>query len=619
MDKKILLVAINAKYIHSNLAVHSIRVSLEKNGYSAEVREYTINNQIEEILDDIYIRKPALIGFSCYIWNREYVEKLIVELGKLMPKCAVFLGGPEVSYNTDYYLDKYSNVTGVMVGEGEETFLEVVEKFHYSNHNKSNVMKNEINNEDIEIYSIDNHNINFDYNKNSYNNIAGLCTRNNRKPTLREPLDMSSIPFPYSNLKEFENRIIYYESSRGCPFSCSYCLSSIDKKLRFRDLELVKNELLFFIENRVAQVKFIDRTFNCLKERCEEIWQFIKDNDNGYTNFHFEISADLITDKQIEILNSMRPGAVQLEIGVQTTNEDSIKAIRRKMDIDKLREVVRRLRAPKNIHLHLDLIAGLPYEDIESFKRSFNDVYNMNPDELQLGFLKLLHGSTMYDDADGYGIVCKSFPPYEVLYTNWLSFEDILSLKKTEEVVEIYYGTGQFVNSINYLIDFFDTPYDFYKAVGEFYSEKADGGKKHSRIDRYNILLDFASSLVKASYKEKKLDIDVVKSLLTYDIYVRENIKTRPTFAIDSSIYKDDIKAFARDNNIDKSCHIEVMDKKAVNYISSEDDGFFKDDTEEKTGNLGRTSENTKVFVVFDYSKRNPLNHNGTVEIYEYN
>ena len=604
MDKKILLVAINAKYIHSNLAVHSIRVSLEQNGYSAEVREYTINNQIEEILDDIYIRKPALIGFSCYIWNREYVEKLIVELGKLMPTCAIFLGGPEVSYNTDYYLDKYSNVIGVMVGEGEETFLEVAMKFSCNSQENVELIDKVYKENEIDC--------------SSYDNIAGLCTRANRKPTLREPLDMSAIPFPYSNLKEFENRIIYYESSRGCPFSCSYCLSSIDKKLRYRDLELVKKELLFFLDNKVAQVKFIDRTFNCQKERCENIWQFIKDNDNGYTNFHFEISADLITDKQIEILNSMRPGAVQLEIGVQTTNEDSIKAIRRKMDIDKLRDVVRRLRAPKNIHLHLDLIAGLPYEDIESFRNSFNDVYNMNPDELQLGFLKLLYGSTMYDDAERYGIVCKSFPPYEVLYTNWLSFDDVLSLKKTEEVVEIYYCTGQFVNSINYLIGFFDTPYDFYKALGEFYSEKSDGGKKHSRIDRYNILLDFASGLVKDICKEKNLDIDVVKSLLTYDIYVRENIKTRPTFAIDSSIYKEDIKAFAKDNNIDKSCHIEVMERKAVDYILCEVDSIFKTNILEDDNKVDESIESAKVFVVFDYNKRNPLNHNVHVEIYEY-
>ena len=601
MDGKILLVAINAKYIHSNLAVHSIRGVLEENGYGAEIREYTINNQIEDILDDIYIRKPALIGFSCYIWNREFVEKLIVELGKLLPNCAIFLGGPEVSYNTDYYLGKYSNVTGVMVGEGEETFLEVVEKYFSDEIFRS--PNNE--NEDQQINT----------NSQFISNIEGLCTRENRKPALREPLDMSSLPFPYGDLTEFENRIIYYESSRGCPFSCSYCLSSIDKKLRFRDLELVKKELLFFLENRVAQVKFIDRTFNCKADRAEEIWQFIKDNDNGYTNFHFEISADLITDKQIKILNSMRPGVVQLEIGVQTTNEDSIKAIRRKMDIGKLRDVVAKLRKAKNIHLHLDLIAGLPYEDIESFRNSFNDVYNMEPDELQLGFLKILYGSTMYDDAEGYGIVCKSFPPYEVLYTNWLSFEDVLSLKKTEEVVEIYYGTGQFVNSINYLIQFFETPYDFYKALGEFYSEKSDGGKKHSRIDRYNMLLDYADKLIICNLTDDNLsksmlndlvyDIDIVKTLLTYDIYVRENIKTRPAFAIDAAIYKDDIKAFAFANNIDKSCHIEVMDKKVLSLLKCD-------------CGVNVSGEMDKIFVVFDYGKRNPLNHNASVEIYEF-
>lgn len=580
MEKEILLVAINAKYIHSNLAVQSIRGVLEENGYKARVKEYTINNRVEDILDDIYMEKPVVIGFSCYIWNIEYIEKLVASLGKLLPTCKIFLGGPEVSYNTDYYLDKYSNVSGVMVGEGEETFLELAQKLFAEGIDES--CQNNIGN--IE--------------------LAGLCTRDNRKPLLREPLDMSKLPFPYSNLKEFENRIIYYESSRGCPFSCSYCLSSIDKKLRFRDLELVKKELLFFLENKVEQVKFIDRTFNCLKERCEEIWQFIKENDNGYTNFHFEISADLITDKQIEILNNMRPGAVQLEIGVQTTNEDSIKAIRRKMDIEKLREVVARLRAPKNIHLHLDLIAGLPYEDIVSFRKSFNDVYNMKPDELQLGFLKLLYGSTMYDDAKEYGIVCKDFPPYEVLYTKWLSFDDVLSLKKTEEALEIYYGTGQFVNSINYLIDFYDTPYDFYKALGEFYASKSSNGEKHSRISRYNILLEFAQVIICEMNKASLCDISVVKSLLTYDIYVRENIKTRPCFAVDATAYKEDIKIFARNNNIDKSCHIEVVERKVLSYIN---------------GANNKTLESDMVFVVFDYENRNPLNHNATVEIYEYN
>ena len=300
----------------------------------------------------------------------------------------------------------------------------------------------------------------------------------------------------------------------------------------------------------------------------------------------------------------MRPGAVQLEIGVQTTNEDSIKAIRRKMDIEKLREVVARLRAPKNIHLHLDLIAGLPYEDIVSFRKSFNDVYNMKPDELQLGFLKLLYGSTMYDDAKEYGIVCKDFPPYEVLYTKWLSFDDVLSLKKTEEALEIYYGTGQFVNSINYLIGFFDTPYDFYKALGEFYASKSSNGEKHSRISRYNILLEFAHVIVCELKKDGLCDISVVKSLLTYDIYVRENIKTRPCFAVDATAYKEDIKIFARNNNIDKSCHIEVVERKVLSYINDANN---------------KTLESDMVFVVFDYENRNPLNHNATVEIYEYN
>lgn len=569
MNEEILLVAINAKYIHSNLAVYSLKAALLECKNMVAIREYTINNMVDDIIDDIYRNKPSMIGFSCYIWNIEYVEKIIKEIHKLLPKCQIWLGGPEVSYNTEYYLDKYEFLTGIIVGEGEATFKEIVD-----------VYKNNLHDAVIE---------------DMYEGIAGICTHKKRDVVYRDCIDMSKIPFVYNDLKEFENRIIYYESSRGCPYSCSYCLSSIDKKIRFRDIELVKKELSFFLENKVNQVKFIDRTFNVDKKRSATIWKYIRDNDNGVTNFHFEISADLITDEEIEILSSMRKGLVQLEIGVQTTNAATITAIRRKMDLEKLKNVVYKLRTANNMHIHLDLIAGLPYEDINSFKNSFNEVYNMKPDELQLGFLKVLHGAYMYDDAVQYGIEYKSYPPYEVIRTKWMSYDDILSLKRTEEVLEIYYGTGQFVNSINYIMKFFETPYDFYKALGEYYAMNSKSGQKHSRIDRYNKLLDFAKSY--------DCDMNVLKQLLTVDVYLREDIKSRPTFAIDNSMYKERIKEIARSNETYSLCHIEPISVEVLRHI------------EELSIHAEKLTKKTIIFIAFDYSKRNVMNNNGLMDI----
>lgn len=561
MVEKILLVAVNAKYIHSNLAVQSLKAYAGEYSENIAIAEFTINNRIEDILDEIYIKKPEVLAFSCYIWNIEFVKKLMVEIKKLLPDTPIWLGGPEVSYNTDYYFDTFDFVSGIMVGEGEETFKELA------------------------AYYVDN--------VGELEDIKGLATPDKRIADTRECVDMSKIPFPYKDLKEFENRIIYYESSRGCPYSCSYCLSSIDKKLRFRDVEMVKKELSFFLENKVPQVKFIDRTFNCDRNRSLEIWKYISENDNGITNFHFEISADLITDEQIEILNKMRPGLVQLEIGVQSTNEKTIKAIRRRMDTPLLRAVVAKLKKPDNIHLHLDLIAGLPYEDIISFRNSFNDVYNMKPDELQLGFLKVLHGAYMYDDAKEHGIVYRDYPPYEVLYTNYLSYDDILVLKSIEEVLEIYYGSGQFRNTVNYLINYFNTPYDFYESLGKYYEEAHNKNEKHARIERYNLILKFAENI-------EGLSLERLKEIMTLDIYLRENMKTRPEFSVNLSVYKDYIRSLVLDGKAEKSEHIEAMSYEAVrDYL----------------GIAAKGKEGDILFVKFDYSDRNPITMDASVTV----
>ena len=266
----------------------------------------------------------------------------------------------------------------------------------------------------------------------------------------REIMDLSKVPFVYEDMDEFRNKIIYYETSRGCPFSCSYCLSSVDKCLRFRDLKLVKKELQFFLDNEVPQVKFVDRTFNCKHDHALEIWRYIAENDNGITNFHFEISADLLNEEELALLGTMREGLVQLEIGVQSTNPKTIGEIKRTMRFEKVSDAVKRVNAGRNIHQHLDLIAGLPYEDYESFGKSFNDVYALSPEQLQLGFLKVLKGSYMEEHTEEYGLVYKSLPPYEVLYTKWLSYEDVLKLKRIEEMVEVC-DRGQFSYTLEHL------------------------------------------------------------------------------------------------------------------------------------------------------------------------
>ena len=408
---KVLLTAINAKYIHSNLAVYSLRAYAGKYAQQTEIAEYTINQTMDDILSDIYRKKPDILCLSCYLWNILYVEQLITEIHKVLPKMQIWLGGPEVSYNAVSVMEQYPQVTGVMCGEGEETFLELMEYWNQE--------------------------------RESLDTIKGIVYRENgtcRQNPPRPVMDLSKVPFVYDHIEDFQNKIIYYESSRGCPFSCSYCLSSIDKCLRFRNLELVKKELQFFIDHEVPQVKFVDRTFNCKHSHSMAIWTYLKEHDRGKTNFHFEVAVDLLNEEEMELIASMRPGLIQLEIGVQSTNPRTIREIHRVMDLERLKKVVARINAGHNVHQHLDLIAGLPWEDYSSFHRSFNEVYAMEPEQLQLGFLKVLKGSYMEEMALTCGLCYSSRPPYEVLSTRWLSYRDILELKGVEDMTEVYYN-----------------------------------------------------------------------------------------------------------------------------------------------------------------------------------
>ena len=521
---KILLVACNAKYIHSNLAVYDLQAYASDYADHIVLKEYTINQQKDDIMRDIYLEHPEVVCVSCYIWNLSFVKELMADLIKILPGADFWAGGPEVSYDAEKFLTENSEFKGVMVGEGEETFKELAG--HYVEKNPQNLK-----------------------------NMTGICYRDGDQIIhngWRQIMDLSSIPFIYKDLSEFKNRIIYYESSRGCPFSCSYCLSSIDKKLRFRDTETVKKELQFFIDNKVPQVKFVDRTFNCKHDHAMAIWKYINEHDNGVTNFHFEISADLLREEELQEMSTMRPGLIQLEIGVQSTNPDTIKAIHRTMDFEKLKGIVDRIHSFGNIHQHLDLIAGLPYEDYDSFRHSFNDVYALKPQQLQLGFLKVLKGSHMMEMCKEYGIVYKTQEPYEVLSTKWLDYDHVLKLKTVENMVEVYYNSGQFQNTLEYLENFFPDAFSIYERLGSFYMEKGYGDVSHTRMRRYEILLEFLEDV-------PEISMDQVKDQMVYDLYLRENLKSRPGFARDQKPFERQVWDFRKREKVAKNAHVEVF------------------------------------------------------------
>lgn len=543
---KILLAACNAKYIHSNLAVYDLQAYASEYADHIILKEYTINQQKDDIMRDIYLEHPDVVCVSCYIWNLSFVKELMADLTKILPDADFWAGGPEVSYDAEKFLTENPEFKGVMVGEGEETFRELAG--YYVEKDPQNLK-----------------------------DMTGVCYRDGDQIIhngWRQIMDLSKIPFIYKDLSDFKNRIIYYESSRGCPFSCSYCLSSIDKKLRFRDTEMVKKELQFFIDNKVPQVKFVDRTFNCKHDHAMAIWKYINEHDNGVTNFHFEISADLLREEELQEMSTMRPGLIQLEIGVQSTNPDTIKAIHRTMDFGKLKGIVERIHSFGNIHQHLDLIAGLPYEDYDSFRHSFNDVYALKPQQLQLGFLKVLKGSHMMEMCQEYGIVYKTREPYEVLSTKWLDYDHVLKLKTVENMVEVYYNSGQFQNTLEYLEGFFPDAFSIYERLGNFYMEKGYGDVSHTRMRRYEILLEFLENVPEISQ-------DRVKDRMVYDLYLRENLKSRPGFTKDQKPFERQIWDFRKREKVAKNAHVEV----------------FADGT----------------VLLFDYADRDPLTNNARV------
>lgn len=612
---KFLLTAVNAKYIHTNPALYSLKAyaELSKEGGSMsdakgreadarsrkgciQIAEFTINNRLDEILGGIYKQSPDAVAFSCYIWNIKEVLSLVRELKKILPGVPLWLGGPEASYKADELLKSYPELTGIMIGEGEETFSEL-----YQYYVKELKVTGEKDGTEEKAGTKEDPGI--------LNNIRGIAFRKGENiihTEERELTDLSRLPFLYDDLSLFKNKIIYYESSRGCPFRCSYCLSSIDKKVRFRDLSIVKKELKFFLEHKVPQVKFIDRTFNCSRDHAMEIWRFIKDHDNGVTNFHFEIAADLLDDEELDLLATLRPGAVQMEIGVQTANPKTIKEIRRVMDVDKLEEIVKRLHDGRNIHIHLDLIAGLPFEDYHSFRNSFNRVYAMKPEQLQLGFLKVLSGSYMAEKCGDYGLLYTESPPYEVLATKWLSFSDVCRLKQVEEMVELYYNSNQFTHTLPYLERFFEDAFTLFERLSAFYERKGYFVNTPSRMYRYEALLCFA-------IEETEGEEELLKELLTMDVYSRENAKTRPAFARDLLPYKERINGFYRleEKRRETKEHLlknyEGCEPRAMVRMLHMEPCFY--DIFGKAPTYRRLQR--ERFVLFDYQDRNPLTHEG--------
>lgn len=548
---KILLAAINAKYIHSNLALYSMRAALgPPYGERMEIAEYTINQQTDEILKDIYRKQPDLVAFSCYLWNRRMIGTLLRELPKILPEVILWVGGPEASCDAEAFLKVFPGLSGVMRGEGEGTFRKLAD------------------------YYMEGTGMLFD--------IPGITFREKdgkiESTGDAEVVDLNRLPFPYEDqdLGVFRHKILYYESSRGCPFRCSYCLSSIEKQVRFRSLPLVKRDLEAFLEARVPQVKFVDRTFNIDAGRTNELWEWLLEHDNGVTNFHFEIGADRMTEEELEIMSRMRPGLIQLEIGVQSVNPDVIRNIHRTMDLKRLKEAVTRIHGFQNIHQHLDLIAGLPGEDLQSFRRSFDEVFALEPDQLQLGFLKVLRGTPLYEQAEALGIVYRGEPPYEVLRTNWLSYEDLLLLKGVEEMVEIYYNSGQFRRTLKKVLKSYESPFAFFRELAEYYESQGYDKIHHSRMARYEILREFLET---RGFLPEEFD-----PCMVYDLYAREDLKSRPPFAVDLKPYKKQLKAY--EAIYGRQVHIEVF--------------------EQREGPL---------YVLFDYEKRNVLTKEAYAEV----
>lgn len=585
---KILLSTLNSKYIHTSLSLQYLYSYCKEDFDHMVIQEYTINHHVDYVLGEIYKGQFDIVCFSCYIWNISNTLELVRNLKKVNPKQVIVLGGPEVSFDPVDLMEKESSIDYIVFGEGEETFKELLDSLIHG--------------------------------KKALEEVKGIVYRkgqNVSKNGERELIrNLGCIPSPYleglqKHEQEYENKIIYYESSRGCPHNCRYCLSSTIKGVRFFPLERVKKDIDFFLEKRVKQVKFVDRTFNAKKQHSLTIMQHIAEKDNGYTNFHFEITADLLDNEILDFLSTVREGLFQFEIGVQTTYDKTMESIDRRVDFGILSDVVRKISSFRNIHLHLDLIAGLPYEDFKRFKQSFDDVYRLNPEKLQLGFLKLLKGSGIRQEKDLHGYIFHEEAPYEVLANKYISYDDILKLKMMEEMVENFYNSHGFTNAISYLLArFYKNPSDFYYALADYWGAKGYHHISHGKKALYEILLNF--------YEEKGFENqEVFKEILKFD-YLTQGKGALPHWFIRVEIdhFQHRIHEFLHDEkNIEKylsqykgvpakqilkKVHIENFQYDVLSIIDNPTSGEIK---EKLTTILFQYELERKVFVKAKYDK----------------
>lgn len=535
---KIVLAGINSKFIHSNLAVRYLKAYTRDIDYNCVIREFSINDRKEKITEELIGENPDIIAFSCYIWNVEYITYIANLIKLINEDIEILVGGPEASYDSREFLIK-NNVDYVIEGEGEETFREFVKEKLVEPKSK--------------MVSL----------------ITGLYTKNGDTiyyGGARQPLDMEKLIFPYDYSDNLDNKIIYYESSRGCPFKCAYCLSSTQHGVRFQDIERVKKELDYFINKRVRLVKFVDRTFNCNAEFATNVWKFLINKDTD-TVFHFEISGDLLSKEQLNLLSKAPKGRFQFEVGVQTTNNEVLRNIDRFVSFADISEKVIELEKMKNIQQHLDLIAGLPDEDFESFKKSFNDVYSISPDVIQLGFLKLLKGSKMRNEAQKWGMIYSPYAPYEILKTSVLSYDEIVSIKRVEEIFDKYYNSNKFKTILKYFVTFYKTPFDFYNMLGKFYYAKGYYNRNISSADYYNVFIEFNDEVLKS-------DKESVNEIVKYEYLLYNRKRWLPEFIeryVDKKTetkIKDILKKqeFKNINNV----HIEIFKIDILKFI---DDG----------------------------------------------
>ncbi|MCY6959031.1 B12-binding domain-containing radical SAM protein [Clostridium brassicae] len=545
---KVTVVGINAKFIHSNLAVRYLKAYTKDLDYQCSIREFSINDRIERVVEELIKEESDIIAFSCYIWNIEFI-KAVANIIKIINKdIEIIYGGPEVSFNGKDFLENNPGEY-LIEGEGENTFRELI------------------------LYKLE---FKKDSNREKGSNlgvllkgIKGLYYKERNKVYyggIRPNMDINDVVFSYTKEEELDNKIVYYEASRGCPFGCKYCLSSVDRKVRFRDIEKVKSELKFLIDKKVRLIKFVDRTFNCKESFAMDIWKFIIEQ-NTETKFHFEISADLLTEDEINLLSKAPKGRIQFEVGVQTTNNEILKNIDRHVNFSKIKEKVEEVKKLKNISQHLDLIAGLPGEDFQSFKNSFNNIYIMEPEEIQLGFLKILKGSPMSKEASKWGMKYSPYPPYEILKTNKISYLELIELKKVEAVVDKYYNSGKFSTILKYFIPKFSTPFDFYYSLGMFFQEKGYFDRNISASDYYNVFLEF-------NCEKLKENNFILRELIKYDYLMFNKKRGIPSFLKDQ-ISKAEIKLIKdkilqRGFNFEKNgYHIEKFNIDVLNFINN--------------------------------------------------